>query len=96
MFMDRSVPKISQDWQRFGFVREMRAQLTKLIQEAIDRGDFAEKNPEVIFRTLLSAVLGVCMVRICDRMAPGEDADALASATIEAVLAGLRTGFPHS
>ena len=97
MFMDRSVPKISQDWQRFGFVREMRSQLTKRIQEAIDRGDFApESSPEVIFRVLMVSVLGVCMIRLCDRMAPGEDADALAGVTLDAALTGFRTGFPHS
>ena len=96
MFMDRSVPKISQDWQRFGFVREMRAQLTQLIQQAIDRGDFAERDPEVIFRVAVSSILGVCMVRLCDRMVPGEDADALAHTTIDAVLTGFRTRFPHS
>lgn len=97
MFLDRSVPKISQDWQRFGFVREMRAQLTARIQTAIDRGDFpAGSSPEVIFRVLMVSILGVCMVRLCDRMAPGEDADALARVTLEAALTGLRTGFPHS
>src|SRR5829696_5901695 len=35
MFLDRSVPKISRDWQRFGFVVEMRSQITALIQDAI-------------------------------------------------------------
>ena len=97
MFMDRSVPKISQDWQRFGFVREMRSQLTNRIQQAIDRGDFpADSSPEAIFRVLMASVLGVCMVRLCDRMAPGEDADALARVTLEAVIAGFQKGFPHS
>lgn len=97
MFLDRSVPKISQDWQRFGFVREMRAQLTARIRTAIDGGDFpAGSNPEVIFRVLMVSVLGVCMVRLCDRMTPGEDPDALARVTVDAALTGLRTGFPHS
>jgi AcrR family transcriptional regulator len=97
MFLDRSVPKISRDWSRFGFVREMRSQLTARIQHAIDRGDFpAGSNPEVIFRVLMVAIQGACMVRLCDRMAPGEDADALATTTLEAALVGLRTGFPHS
>jgi AcrR family transcriptional regulator len=97
MFMDRSVPKISQDWQRFGFVREMRGQLTNRIQQAIGRGDFpAGSSPEAIFRVLMVSVLGVCMVRLCDRMAPGEDADTLARVTIDAVLTGFQTGFTHS
>ncbi|HJR61640.1 MAG TPA: TetR/AcrR family transcriptional regulator [Vicinamibacterales bacterium] len=97
MFLDRSVPKIAQDFERFGFVREMRKQLTERIQQAIGRGDFAAgSDPEVIFRVLMVSTLGACMVRLCDRMAPGEDADALAAATLEAALTGFRTGFGHS
>ena len=34
-------------------------------------------------------------MRLCDRLAPGEDADALARDTLEAALTGLRTGFAH-
>ena len=97
MFLDRSVPKISRDWERFGFVRELRRQLTDLIQQAIDAGDFAAgSHPEVVFRVLMVATQGIASMRICDRLVPGEDADALARVTIEAVLTGFRTGFPHS
>jgi AcrR family transcriptional regulator len=97
MFLDRSVPRISQDWQRFGFVREMRSRLTARIQTAIDQGDFpAGSNVHVIFRVLMVSILGVCMVRVCDRLTPGEDVDALARVTLEAALTGLRTGFSHS
>ena len=97
MFLDRSVPKISQDWQRFEFVREMRSQLNALIESAIARGDFPDgSNPEVIFRVLMASVQGVSTMRLCDRLVPGEDADALAYATLEATLTGLRAGFLHS
>ena len=97
MFVDRSVPRISQDWQRFGFVREMRAQLTELIRQAIADGEFPpDCHPEVVFRVLMVATQGVSVMRICDRLLPGEDADALARTTIDAVLTGLRTGFQHS
>lgn len=97
MFLDRSVPRISQDWERFGFVGEMRKQLTARIQDAIDRDDFPSgSDPEVIFRVLMVSIQGVCVVRLCDRMPPGEDADALARVTLEAALTGLRTGFSHS
>lgn len=97
MFLDRSVPRISQDWQRFGFVREMRGQLTVLIQHAIDRGDFPpDSNPEVIFRVLMVSTQGISAMRLCDRLMPGEDADGLAHATLEAALTGLRNGFIHS
>ena len=97
MFLDRAVPKISQDWQRFQFVREMRAQLTALIGNAIARGDFpAGSSPEVIVSVLMASVQGVSTMRLCDRLVPGDDADALAYATLEAALTGLRTGFSHS
>ena len=96
MFLDRSVPKISQDWERFGFVKEMRSQLIERIQQAIDRGDFpAGSHPEIIMRVLLVSILGVCTARLCDRMAPGEDPDGLAQVTLEAAIAGFRTGFEH-
>ena len=97
MFMDRSVPKISADWQRFEFVRELRRELTDTIAQGIASGDFpAGSNPEVIFRVLMVATQGISVMRICDRLVPGEDADALARVTIEAALTGLRTGFSHS
>ena len=97
MFLDRSVPRISRDWQRFGFVREMRTHLTELIQHAIDRGDFAPgSNAEMVFRVLMVVVQGISAMRLCDRLAPGEDADGLAHATLEAALTGLRQGFIHS
>lgn len=97
MFLDRSVPKISQYWERFGFVKEMRRQLVERIQQSIDRGDFpAGSHPEAIMRVLMVSTLGVCSARLCDRMAPGEDPDALAIVTIDAAIAGFRAGFEHS
>src|SRR5512145_1949609 len=40
MFVDRTVPRISKDWQRFGFVREGKMRLGAVIQGAIDQGHF--------------------------------------------------------
>jgi AcrR family transcriptional regulator len=94
MFLDRSVPKISRDWQRFGFVREMRRQVEDLIRGAIASGEFpANTNPEAVFRILIAAIHGAATLRVCDRLVPGEDADALARDTLEAAITGLRTGF---
>ena len=36
MFLDRTVPRLSQDWQRFGFVRQMKKRIESRIQAAID------------------------------------------------------------
>jgi AcrR family transcriptional regulator len=97
MFMDRSVPRISQDWERFGFVRETRGQITDLIRQAIAEGHFpADCNPEVVFRVLLVTTQGISVMRLCDRLVPGEDPDILARTAIDAALTGLRTGFPHT
>ncbi len=97
MFLDRSVPRLSRDWQRFAFVLEMRTQITGLIQEAIDAGDFPKDcSAEMVFRVLMVAIQGTAAMRLCERLVPGEDADALAKVTLEAALTGLRTGFEHS
>jgi AcrR family transcriptional regulator len=97
MFLDRSVPRLSQDWERFGFVREMKKKIADLIHEAILAGDFpADTSADAVFRILIAAVHGVSAMRLCDRLAPGEDGDALAHDTLEAALVGLRTGFTHT
>ncbi len=97
MFVDRSVPRISRDWARFGFVRDMKARIAEMIQHAIDNGEFpASTPPDAIFRILVAAIHGVAVMRLCDRMAPGEDADALARDTLEAALVGLRAGITHT
>lgn len=97
MFVDRTVPRISNDWQRFGFVREMRARAGATIQRAIEAGHFpAGTHPDVVFRILITAIHGAAVGRLCNRTVPGEDADALARDTLEATLTGLRTGFPRT
>ena len=93
MFLDRSVPRISRDWERFGFVSDMKHDMVGRIQAAIDAGACpADTSPHVVFRLLLTAVHGAATLRLCDRLAPGEDGDTLARATIDTVLVGLQAG----
>ena len=95
MFLDRTVPKISKDWSRFGFVKDLRFEVDRIIQSAIDGGHFpAGISAELVFRVLLTAIQGAAVSRLCDRMAFGADADAIARDTLEAALTGLRAGFP--
>jgi AcrR family transcriptional regulator len=97
MFLDRSVPRISQDWQRFGFVREMKQRMEAHIQRVIDAGYFPPgTDADAVFRILLTAIHGAAVLRLCERLAPAEDADALARDTLEAAIAGIRAGIPHS
>jgi len=96
MFLDRQVPRISRDWERFGFVREMKTEIFSVVQRAIDAGDFPpDTDPHGAFRILIVAIHGAATTCLCDRLEPGEDGDALAHATLEAALVGLRTGFAH-
>ena len=43
-------------------------------------------------RALMVGVLGVAVLRLSDRLAPGEDADLLAADVLNLTLAGLRSG----
>ena len=75
----------------------MKERLTGLIQTAIDAGQFPQgTSPHAVFRILSAAIHGAAVMRLCERLAPGEDADALARDTLEAALTGLRTGFDFS
>jgi AcrR family transcriptional regulator len=93
MFLDRSVPRIRDHWDRFGFVGEMKHDMVGRIQRAIDAGACPpETAAHTVFRLLLTAAHGAAALRLCDRLAPGEDGDALARASIDAALLGLRAG----
>jgi AcrR family transcriptional regulator len=95
MFLDRSVPRISQDWQRFGFVREMKHRMAEHIQSVIDAGFFpAGTDADRVFRVLMASIHGVSVLRLCERLSPADDSDLLARDTLDAAIAGLRAGIP--
>jgi AcrR family transcriptional regulator len=94
IFVDRSVPRISQDWDRFGFVRDMMRHFVEGIRESVEAGVFpAGTDPAVAFHVIWAAVHGAAVIALSGRMAPGEDPDALARDTLEAAIAGLRAGI---
>jgi AcrR family transcriptional regulator len=95
IFVDEAVPRISRDWERFSFVRELRQGIEEHIQKCIDDGVFpnAMSAPSV-FRVLSTAVYGASVFRLSNRLAPGEDADALAHDVLDAALGGLKAGVP--
>jgi AcrR family transcriptional regulator len=94
MFLDRSVPRITKHWERFAFIAAMKEQLSALVQQAVDDGELPkDTNAHATFRILSAAVLGTCVLPLCNRLAPGEDPDAHARDTLEAAIAGLQTNF---
>src|SRR5437868_5544969 len=79
MFVDRSVPRISREYQRFSFAREIREQLLPEVRECIAAGVFKpDLQPEVAFRVLTMGILGVAVMRLSERLGPTENADDLA------------------
>jgi AcrR family transcriptional regulator len=95
MFIDRSVPRISQGYERFAFARELKSGLIAQIQACIDSGALpSHLNANVVFRLLTMGLLGAAMMRLSDRLGRGENADTLARDVLEVTLRGLQTSGP--
>jgi AcrR family transcriptional regulator len=92
MFIDRSVPSLSQDFQRFEFFQALTARAEADIQVCVDRELFSRGvNPAAALHVLWVGVLGAAAIGLAQRLAPGEDPDALARDVIELLLAGFTT-----
>lgn len=93
MFVDRSVPRISREYERFAFAREMKAHLVAEVQQCINQKIFPDTlQPFVAVRLLTLGLLGVAVLRLSERLAPSENADTLAEDVINVTLAGLQAG----
>ena len=93
MFVDRSVPRITQQWGGFEFLQQLLATAVTCIQEAIDAGAFpATLKARVAMHVLWASLIGPSVVGLRHRLAQGEDYDALARDVLESTLAGLRSG----
>jgi AcrR family transcriptional regulator len=97
MFVDRSVPRISREYERFAFALELKEHLVAEVQQCIDQKVLpASVKPYVAVRLLTMGLLGVAVLRLSDRLAPSEDADALADDVLNVTLAGLQSGVALS
>lgn len=93
MFVDRSVPRITQQWEGFEFLQQMLANAVSAIQRAIDAGQLpATLSPNAAMHMLWAALVGPAVVGIRHRLATGEDYDALARDVLNATIAGLQAG----
>ena len=91
MFVDRSVPRISQEYERFAFAREAKARVTSQIQSCIDNGSLpSHLDAHVVLRTLMMGLLGAAMMRLSCRLGPDENPDKLASNVLDVTLRGLQ------
>lgn len=93
VFLDRRVPRIGQDYERFAFMSEMRARFLALITRAIESGDLpATLHPRLAIRLLMAPVMGLAAMRLSRRLAADEDPDAMARNAIDVTIAGLQAG----
>ncbi len=93
MFIDRSVPQITEQWTGFGFVHQIVAFASARIQRCVDAGIFpVETDAQVAMHLIWGALTGPAVIGSGCRLAPGEDPDALARDVLELVLAGLKAG----
>lgn len=93
MFVDRSVPRITQQWEGFELLQQLLDNAVGCIQKAIDDGGFpATLNPHVAMHVLWAALIGPSVVGIRHRLQSNEDYDALARDVLSTAIAGLQTG----
>jgi AcrR family transcriptional regulator len=92
IFVDRSVPRISREYERFAFARDRKQHILEELQACIDAGELPKTlNTSAAMRALMVGVLGVAVLRLSDRLGPGEDPDLLAADVLNLTLAGLRS-----
>src|SRR3954470_4504736 len=64
IFVDSAVPRISRDWERFSFIRDLRQCTEHQIQRCIETGVFrASGSPAAMFRILSTAMYGAAVFR---------------------------------
>jgi len=93
MFLERSVPRISHEYERFAFARKVKQHLMSEVDQCVQAGALPRSTrPYNAVRMLTVGILGVASMRLSGRLGPNEDADALARDVVDVVLAGLKSG----
>jgi AcrR family transcriptional regulator len=95
MFLDRTVPRLTDHYQLFPMLVEMKRRFAAIIQIAIEQGQFPPgTNPHSVSRVLMTTVLGVATARLCNRMGGRDGGEALVHDMIEVAIAGVKSGVP--
>ena len=97
MFVNRRVPRITEQWEGFEFLQQLLNNAVGGIQAAINTGSLpATLNPEVAMHVLWASLIGPSIVAIRHRHESGEDYDALARDVLNTTIAGLQAGVKTS
>jgi AcrR family transcriptional regulator len=92
MFVDRTVPQICREYERFAFAREMRQELIEELGRAAAEGTVPSTISGIsVLRILSMGVFGVAVMRLSGRLT-SEAADALVDDVLNVALAGLKSG----
>ena len=96
VFLDRQVPRVSQEYERFAFISEMRNRALARVERCVAEGLFpATTYAEVALRLLWSPIVGIAALRLSQRLPDGVDIDALVLDAIDTTIAGIRAGAPR-
>jgi AcrR family transcriptional regulator len=95
LFVDRSVPKITEAWEGFEILKALLDGATEGLQQAVNAGELPSTlNPCAAMHVLWGSLTGPSVLGLCQRLAPGESADLLARDVLESVLAGFKSCCP--
>ena len=94
VFLDRRVPRIGREYERFAFMSDLKSRLLAQMQRCIDEGIFPSTvDADVGLRLIWAPILGIAALRLSERLRP-EDADDLILDAIDTTIAGLQAGAP--
>jgi AcrR family transcriptional regulator len=96
VFLDRHVPRVSKDYERFAFISEMRNRALARVERCIAERLFPDTtHAEVALRLLWAPVVGFAALRLSHRIPDGVAIDPLVRDSIETTIAGIRAGAPR-
>ena len=94
VFLDRRVPRIGREYERFAFMSDLKSRLRAQMQRCIDQGIFPRTvDADVGLRLIWASILGIAALRLSERCR-AEEADNLILDAIDTTIAGLQAGAP--
>src|SRR5262245_25816354 len=94
VFLDRRVPRIGREYERFAFLSDLKSRLRAQMQRCIDEGIFPSTvDADVGLRLIWAPILGIAALRLSERCR-ADEADDLVLDAIDTTIAGLRAGAP--
>jgi AcrR family transcriptional regulator len=93
IFLDRHVPRIGREYERFAVISQLKERMLARMQRCVDEGKFpASVHAEVAMRLLFAPIFGIAALALSHRLLPGEDPDDLVRDAIDITIAGLCAG----